>query len=245
MPKSAVSSTGKDVFPKAGRSSNNAVSVRSTGSPTNADKGIRLEEERWNKEKQTLRRAAIELAKQRAHREVAAMSKLATVDKENSLEVITESLDDSSSEVRNAAVRALYRVNPEFAATFFNSALRERDATRRRTIGAALAGSGLVSEAIQQLKVGAQPNSYGTISLLFLAAKAGQIQPLMNLLEEYPSIELRLALIELLALSGEPAIVPALSRLAVQRSLPAEVRAAVMEAVYQLRSQTREETASD
>jgi hypothetical protein len=56
---------------------------------------------------------------------------------------------------------------------------------------------------------------------------------------------LRLALIELLALSGEPAIVPALSRLAVQRSLPAEVRAAVMEAVYQLRSQTREESPSD
>lgn len=245
MPKSAVTSTGKNVFPKPGKASNNAVSVRSVGSPTNADNGIRLEEERWNQEKQALRRAAIELAKQRAQREVAAMAKLATVDKENSLEVITESLDDSSSEVRNAAVRALYRVNPEFAATFFNSALRERDTARRRTIGAALAGSGLVSEAIQQLKGGAQPNSYGTISLLFLAAKAGQIQPLMNLLEEYPSIELRLALIELLALSGEPAILPALSRLAVQRDLPSEVRAALMEAIYQLRTQIREESPSN
>jgi hypothetical protein len=242
MPKSAVSSTGKNLFPKSGRSSTHSASVRNPAAPADPDDSILLEEERWNKEKQTLRRAAIELAKQRAQREVAAMSKLAAVDKENSLEVITESLDDASSDVRNAAVRALYRVNPEFAATFFNSALRERDATRRRTIGAALAGSGLVTEAIQQLKSEAQPNSYGTISLLFLAAKAGQIQPLMNLLEEYPSIELRLALIELLALSGEPAIVPALSRLAVQRNLPPEVRSAVMEAVYQLRTHIREES---
>ena len=242
MPKSAVSSTGKNLFPKSGRAASHTIPLRKTDPPTETATRVPLEDERWNREKQTLRRAAIELAKQRAQKEVAAMSKLATVDKENSLEVITESLDDASSEVRNAAVRALYRVNPEFAATFFNSALRERDATRRRAIGAALAGSGLVTEAIQHLKNGVQPNSYGTISLLFLAAKAGQVQPLLNLLEEYPSIELRLALIELLALSGEPAIVPALSRLAVQRDLPSEVRAAVMEAVYQLRTLVREES---
>jgi HEAT repeat protein len=200
----------------------------------------RSDDERWRKEQETLRRAAVELAKRRAQKEVAAMSQLTTVAEANSLETITEFLEDPSREVRNQAARELYRVNPEFAATFFNSALREGTPTRRRTIGEALAGSGLVSDAIQALNSGRQKNAYSTISLLFLVAKAGEVQPLLKLLEDHPSIELRLALIELLALSGEVAILPALKRLAVKRILPAEVRSAVMEAIYQLSTQSRE-----
>jgi len=120
--------------------------------------------------------------------------------------------------------------------------LREGPRDRRRRIGAALAGSGLVSEAIQHLKAGTHKNPYGTISLLFLVAKAGEVQPLITLVENHPSIELRLALIELLALSGETAIVPAFRRLAVRSSLPAEVRSAVMEAIYQITTQSPETT---
>ena len=210
-------------------------------SPRRESEGSRRsDDERWRKEQETLRRAAVELAKRRAQKEVAAMSQLTTVAEANSLETITEFLEDPSREVRNQAARELYRVNPEFAATFFNSALREGTPARRRTIGEALAGSGLVNDAIQALNSGRQKNAYSTISLLFLVAKAGEVQPLLKLLEDHPSIELRLALIELLALSGEVAILPALKRLAVKRILPAEVRSAVMEAIYQISTQSRE-----
>lgn len=220
---------------------NVAAPVATDNSPRRESEGSRrTEDELWRKEQETLRRAAVELAKRRAQKEVAAMSQLTTVAEANSLETITEFLEDPSREVRNQAARELYRVNPEFAATFFNSALREGPPARRRTIGAALAGSGLVSDAIQALNSGRQKNAYSTISLLFLVAKAGEVQPLLKLLEGHPSIELRLALIELLALSGEVAILPALKRLAVKRILPAEVRSAVMEAIYQLSTQSRE-----
>jgi HEAT repeat protein len=203
-------------------------------------KDRRQEDERWSNEQETLRRAAALLAKQRAQREVRAMSQLATADGENSLALITESLEDPSKEVRSSAVRALYRVNPEYAASFFNTALREGPTPRRRMLGAALAGSGLVNEAIQHLKSGSRQNVYDTVTLLFLVAKAGEVTPLVSLLEDYPGIELRLALIELLALSGETAIVPTFRRLAVQRSLPPAVRSAVMEAIYQITTQSRE-----
>lgn len=237
MPRKIVASHNKSALPKAGERV--GVATLNQDQQADVDTDRRREDERWRIETQTLRRAAAELAKRRMQREVAAMSQLANVSEENSLQVITDSLEDPSKEVRNEAVRALYRVNPEFAASFFNSALREGPTVRRRTIGAALAGSGLVNEAIQQLKSGNQQNVYGTISLLFLVAKAGEVQPLLSLLEDYPNIELRLALIELLALSGETSIVPALRRLAVQRSLPAEVRSAVMEAIYQISTQPR------
>ena len=219
----------------------NAAPAATNNNPRRESEGSRRsDDERWRKEQETLRRAAVELAKRRAQKEVAAMSQLTTVAEANSLETITEFLEDPSREVRNQAARELYRVNPEFAATFFNSALREGTPARRRTIGEALAGSGLVSDAIQALNSGRQKNAYSTISLLFLVAKAGEVQPLLKLLEDHPSIELRLALIELLALSGEVAILPALKRLAVKRILPAEVRSAVMEAIYQLSTQSRE-----
>ena len=243
MPKKGLASESKTLLPKPEMSRTVNVVTSASSSGANAENDRRTEDERWRLEKQTLRRAAAELAKRRMQREVAAMSQLATVSQENSLQVITESLEDSSKEVRNEAVRALYRVNPEFAASFFNSALREGPAIRRRMIGSALAGSGLVADAIEDLKSGSRQNVYNTISLLFLVAKAGEVQPLLNLLEGHPSIELRLALIELLALSGECAIVPALRRLAVQRSLPPEVRSAVMEAIYQISTQPRTDNA--
>lgn len=243
MPKKVAASSRRESL-RAALQGSRPVSPAATPSvPQNAgtrdpSARSRSEDDRWRVEKQTLRQAAAELAQRRAQQEVAAMSDLATVDKDTPLEVITESLEDPSTEVRNAAVRALYRLNPEFAASFFNRALREGPQERRRRIGAALAGSGLVSEAIQHLKAGTHKNPYGTISLLFLVAKAGEVQPLITLVENHPSIELRLALIELLALSGETAIVPAFRRLAVRSSLPPEVRSAVMEAIYQITTQS-------
>jgi HEAT repeat protein len=245
MPRKALTSIRKHSLSKPVKLSKAMDSVAADVSASSEfeTSSRRVDDERWRREQEILRRAAVELAKRRAQQEVAAMSQLTTVAEQKSLETITEFLEDPSREVRNQAARELYRVNPEFAATFFNSALREGPPARRRTIGAALAGSGLVSDAIEALNSGRQKNAYSTISLLFLVAKAGEVQPLLKLLEDHPSIELRLALIELLALSGEASILPALKRLAVKRILPAEVRSAVMEAIYQLGTQLRETAA--
>jgi len=67
---------------------------------------------------------------------------------------------------------------------------------------------------------------------------------LMKAIEDYPNIEVRLAVVKLVALSGQPEIVPAFRRLAVRGSLPSEVRSAVMEAIYQISSQNRETATS-
>src|SRR5437660_31674 len=83
-------------------------------------------------------------------------------------------------------------------------------------------------------------NGYGAFSLLFLMAKAGEVRPLMRVIGNHPSMELRLAVIKLLALSGEPEIVPAFHRLAVRGSLTSELRSAVMEAISQIGSKARQ-----
>jgi hypothetical protein len=123
-------------------------------------------------------------------------------------------------------------------------ALREGSPERRRSIGAALASSGLAANAIANLTGESREKTYDAFSLLFLMAKAGEVQPLMEAIEEHPNVEVRLAVVKLLALSGQPEIVATFRRLAVRGSLPSEVRSAVMEAIYQISSQGHETTPS-
>jgi len=201
-----------------------------------AEEERRDEEERWRHEKAALRRAAKELAHRRAALEAAALGDLARSGGDDSFQLISKLLDDPSEDVRSAAVRSLYDINPNLTASFLNAALREATSERRRKIGAALAGAGLVSLAINNLTGESHENTYGALSLLFLMAKAGEVRPLMRLIENHSSIELPLAVIKLLALSGEPDIVPEFRRLAEDSSLPSELRSALMEAIFQISS---------
>jgi len=174
---------------------------------------------------------------------VAALAELGQLGGEDSIHFINKAFDDSAAEVRNAAARALFDVQPDRAASF-TRALREGSAERRRRIGSSLAESGLATQAINNLTGESRERTYDAFSLLFLMAKAGEVQPLMRAIEEHGNIEVRLAVVKLLALSGQSEIVPAFRRLAVRGSLPSEVRSAVMEAIYQISSQSRETATS-
>ena len=189
----------------------------------------RNEAQRWREEMAILRRAAEELASRRNAAKAGVPLRVTG----DPFDRVAAGLEDPSAEARYAAVRALYSLDPDRAASFFNIGLREGSSEQRRKIGAALAGSGLVDEAIDDLSGDSHENSYGAFSFLFLVAKAGEVQPLLQVIENHPSIDLRLTVIKLLASSGEPDVVPAFRRLAAS-SLPPEVRAAVAEAIGQL-----------
>ncbi|PYS35577.1 MAG: hypothetical protein DMF75_03205 [Acidobacteria bacterium] len=173
----------------------------------------------------------------------AALSELPEVGGEDSFHRINAAFDDQAVEVRSAAARALFDFQEDRAAAF-TRALREAAPDRRRKIGSAIASSGLANEAIRNLTGESRDKTYDAFSLLFLMSKAGEVQPLMRAIEEHPNIEVRLAVVKLLALSGQPDILPAFRRMAVRGSLPPEVRSAVMEAIYQITSQSPAEAPS-
>ncbi|HEV2800049.1 MAG TPA: HEAT repeat domain-containing protein [Pyrinomonadaceae bacterium] len=177
-------------------------------------------------------RLASDDASERAQ-SVLALSRLKT---DEAFEQICAAFDDPAEEVRNAAARAIYDLN-EDRADSFTRALRESPVERRRHIGSALAGSGLAEEAIGNLTGESRDKTYDAFSLLFLMAKAGEVAPLIRAIESHPDNEVRLAVVKLLALSGQQEILPSFRRLAVRGSLPTEVRSAVMEAIYQISSQ--------
>jgi hypothetical protein len=184
-----------------------------------------------------LRRLGSEIASERA----AAVSDLVRIGGDDSFREISAAFDDPAQLVRDAAARALFDLNDDHASSF-TRALREAPPDRRRRIGNALASSGLANKAIGHLMGESREKTYDAFSLLFLMSKAGEVQPLMRAIEEHPNSEVRLAVVKLLALSGQQDILPAFRRLAVRGSLPTEVRSAVMEAIYQISSQASSDT---
>jgi HEAT repeat protein len=187
----------------------------------------RSEDERWTNDIATLRQAAEELVKRRRGR--ATLRPLLTP--RTPFEQVAELLDDPSGAVREKAVRDLYEMDPDQAATLVNDALRDGTPEERRRIGRALADSGLLYEAIDDLMGENHESCYGAFSLLFLVAKAGVVEPLSSVIEKHPSVDLSLAVIRLLAASGEPEVATALRRLAANTSLAPEIQAAAAEAV--------------
>lgn len=186
------------------------------------------DDERWTEAVITLRRAAEELVHRRSL--LPSLSKRVN----SQFEDIAQSLDDPSPEIRKKAVRELYELDPDQAATLVNDALRAGSPEERRRIGTALADSGLLYEAIDDLMAENYESCYGAFSLLFLVAKAGVVEPLTSVIEQHPSLDLSLAVVRLLATSGEPDVAPALERLAANASLAPELRNAAAEAVLQL-----------
>jgi hypothetical protein len=186
---------------------------------------------------------ARQLASSKSSERAAALNDLPRFGGEDAFRHISSAFDDQSAEVRNAAARALFDWQEDRAAAF-TRALREATPERRRKIGSAIATSGLANEAIRNLTGESRDKTYDAFSLLFLMSKAGEVQPLMRAIDEHPNIEVRLAVVKLLALSGQPDILPAFRRMAVRGSLPPEVRSAVLEAIYQISSQSPAEATS-
>ena len=184
----------------------------------------RTEDERWSRDIATLRQAAQQLAQRRSKPQ-----------KSNShFDQIAEMLDDPSAAVREKAVRDLYELDADRAATLVNDALRDGSPEERRRIGSALADSGLLYEAIDDLMAENHEHCYSAFSLLFLVAKAGVVEPLSTVIEKHPSLDLSLAVIRLLASSGEPEVASTLERLASNTALPPELRSAAAESINQL-----------
>ncbi len=168
-----------------------------------------------------------------------AVRRLADFDEDQAFHLVTNLFDDESEEVRNNAARALYDLRPNRADSF-TRALREASPEGRRRIAKALDGSGLAAEAISGLAGESRERTYDSFSILFLMAKAGETEMLLKTIENHPNMAIQLSVIKLLTFSNQPDIVAKFRSLAVKGALPTEVRSAVMESIYQISSNARQ-----
>ena len=137
------------------------------------------------------------------YKRAAAVSELARSNSKDAFDLIAKCFDDHSPQVRNAAARALRKLEPGRTADLFNRALEEGSEERRRNIGAAIAASGLAAEAIDKLVGDSREDTYNALLLLFAMAKTGEVQPLVQAIENHENVEVCRAVIKLLTLNGQ------------------------------------------
>jgi hypothetical protein len=137
------------------------------------------------------------------YKRAAAVAELARSDGKDAFDLIVKCFDDHSAHVRNAAVRALRTLEPSRTVDLFNRALEEGSEERRRNIGAAIAASGLAIEAIDNLVGDNREETYNALLILFVMAKAGEVQPLVKAIEDHENVEVCRAVIKLLTLTGQ------------------------------------------
>jgi hypothetical protein len=136
------------------------------------------------------------------YKRAAAVAELARSGSPDAFSRIVVCFDDHSSHVRNAAARALRKLEPDRTVDLFNRALEEASADRRRNIGAAIAASGLATDAINNLASESREDTYNALSILFVMAKTGEVSPLLQAVEEHRDDEIGKAVSKLLTLSG-------------------------------------------
>lgn len=136
------------------------------------------------------------------YKRAAAVAELARSGGQDAFSQIVECFDDHSSHVRNAAARALRKLEPSRTVDLFNRALEEASPDRRRNIGGAIAASGLATDAINNLASENREDTYNALSILFVMAKTGEVEPLVRALEEHNNDEIGKAVTKLLSLSG-------------------------------------------
>ena len=134
---------------------------------------------------------------------VEALSRLTQSGAKETFKLIVNSFADVSADVRNAAARALYELDPDHSAEPFGRAIEESSAEQGRNIGIALAASGVAGRAIEDLGGDSREDAYNSLCLLFAMAKTGEIRPLIKAIEEHPSGEVRRAAVKLLTLNGQ------------------------------------------
>jgi hypothetical protein len=143
------------------------------------------------------------------YKRAAAVAELGRSGSKEAFNIIANSFDDSSTHVRNAAARALRRLEPARTVDLFNRALEEGSAERRQNIGGAIAASGVAAEAIDSLVSESREDTYNSLSILFVMAKTGEVQPLVKAIEEHENDEVRRAVVKLLNLSGHAEVADA------------------------------------
>jgi HEAT repeat protein len=75
-------------------------------------------------------------------------------------------------------------------------------------------------------------------------AKAGEVYPLLQAITRHSNIDVRLTAIKLIALSNQQQVLSSLRNLAAREALPQQVHAAVMEAIYSISAQARDNVPS-
>ena len=166
----------------------------------------------------------------------AAVASLGAIDHESVFAPVLVTLGDESREVRAAAARALTGLHFD-RADAYNRVSETGSAETLKAVAVACVKTGIATQAIQRLTSEDRRQAYEAFSLMTLLAKAKEIQPILDVIENYGDNEIRLCAVRVLNVAGPPDVAPKLRALVAGDRMPESLRTAVLEVLYKLDQQ--------
>jgi HEAT repeat protein len=163
----------------------------------------------------------------------AAVASLGSIDHESVLGPVLIGLSDESRIVRAAAARTLTSLHFDRADAYVR-AMETADSAMLRKVAQACVSTGIVGQAVDRLASEDRRQAYEAFSLFSLLARAGETQPIIDVIETHRDEEVSLCAVRVLNMAGQSDVVPKLRELAARESLSENVRTAVLEALYKL-----------
>jgi HEAT repeat protein len=163
----------------------------------------------------------------------AAVSSLGSIDHESVFAPVLISLSDESRIVRAAAARTLTSLHFDRAEAYVR-VMETADADMLRRVAKACVSTGIVAQAVDRLASEDRRQAYEAFSLFSLLARAQEMQPITDAIQNHRDDEVRLCAVRVLNMAGQSSAVPKLREIAARDDVSETVRTAILEALYKL-----------
>lgn len=167
----------------------------------------------------------------------AAVTALGSIDHESVFAPVLISLADDTREVRAAAARTLSSLHFDRGAAY----ARVMESTDEKTLhdfAQACVTTGIVSQAVDRLTSEDRRQAHEAFSLFSVLAKAGETQPICDVIENHKDLRVRLAAVRVLSVAGRAEVAPKLRELVAVEGMPEDVSTSLLEVLYKLDNQT-------
>lgn len=169
-----------------------------------------------------------------------AVASLASINHESVFPAMLLAMADESREVRASAARAISRLSFDRSGAYVRL-MEGCDQSSLKEFATACVKAGIVAQNIDRLASSDRRQTYEAFSLISLLAKAKTTETLTEAIANHSDINVRLSVIHLLAITGQPHVLKELQQIASQEDVTEEVKTALLEAMYKLESRANPE----
>ena len=161
----------------------------------------------------------------------AAVSGLGNIDHESVFAPVLISLADETREVRAAAARSLSSLHFDRAEAY-GRVMRTADVETLQTFAQACVKTGIAAQAVDRLASEDRRHAQEAHALFSVLAKAGETEPILEIIGTHPDVQVKLAALRVLSVGGSSDAAPKLRELVATEGMPEDVRTSILELLY-------------
>jgi HEAT repeat protein len=166
----------------------------------------------------------------------AAVTALGSIDHESVFAPVMIALADDTREVRAAAARTLSSLHFDRAAAY-TRVMQSNDKNTLQEFAKACVKTGIVAQAGDRLGSEDRRQAHEAFCLFAVLAKAGEMQPIVDLIQSHKDNRVRLAAVHALQAADGSAAAAVARDLVSLEGLPEDVRTNILEMLYKLDNQ--------